>query len=283
MLTTKKSIIMNKLLIDKKKFDTEGYLVVQNVFSTKEIEQLRDLAYEQYRIDQGKQLDFKLDNANTEAKYVKGDLLSKKKLYHVLLDDRILNIARTLLGNNNLVYFGDSSYQIGTGLRGFHRDNIDRTNLDGPDWKGEYTLIRIGIYLQNHKKYSGGLKIKVGSHKNADGKVVFVDSQEGDVAVWSLKTIHSGNAVRLKLFPNYSINTSGKESIVPSFLKKEMHKERISLFMTFALHSSHLERYINEYSLKRADVINSLKASVFDPEALKVAEQKEVEVMKLVS
>jgi hypothetical protein len=267
------------LNIDKKSFEENGYLVVKKVFTDEEIEQLREEAYSQYEIDSKEGLTFQLPNLPTKAKYSKGDLLSKKILNHVLLDDRILSIAKTILGSDELIYFGDSSYQIGTGLRGFHRDNIDRTNLDGPDWQGDYTLIRVGIYLQDNKNYSGGLKVKVGTHKNADGKPIFVDTEVGDVGVWSLKTQHSGNAVRLKLFPNYSINTSGKENIIPSFLKTEQQKERISLFMTFALKSSHLDRYINEYTLKREDTLAHARASKYDEKILEIAKQKNVVVL----
>ncbi len=223
---------MSNLIIDKEKFDADGYQLVPKVFNASEIGEFRSLVYEQYEIDKSKKLDFQLPSLSTKAKYNKGDLLSKENLHPILLDDRILQIAKTILGSTDLIYFGDSSYQIGTGSRGFHRDNIDRTDLSGPDWKGEYTLIRLGIYLQNHKDYSGGLKIKVGSHKNTNGKAVFVGSEIGDVVVWSLKTLHSGNAVRLKFFNNFSINEGRGEEMIPSFLKKDQQQERISLFMT---------------------------------------------------
>lgn len=268
------------LAIDKKFFEENGFLVVKHVFSPSEIANFRKKAYEQYALDTKKNLNFQMPHLPTKAKYAKGDLLSKELLHDILLDDRILTIAKTILGKEELIYFGDSSYQIGTGLRGFHRDNIDRTNLDGEDWQGEYTLIRLGIYLQDHKNYSGGLKIKAGSHKNADGKVVFVDSEVGDVVLWSLKTIHSGNAVRLKLFPNYSINTSGKENLVPQFLKKEEQDERISLFMTFGLKSGHLERYIKEYIHKRKDTLEHARASKFDFSVFEKAKEKKLEILK---
>jgi hypothetical protein len=207
-------------------------------------------------------------------------LLSKELLHTVLLDERILTIARTILKSDELTYFGDSSYQIGTGLRGFHRDNIDRTNLDGPDWKGEYTLVRMGIYLQDHKNYSGGLKVKKGTHINADGKPVFVDTEIGDVAIWNMRTLHSGNAVRLKVFPNYSINSADKEGLIPSFLKKDQQKERIALFLTFALPSSHMDRFLNEYTRKRADVIENLKSSKIEGKVFDLAAQKNVQIVK---
>lgn len=264
----------------KQKFDKDGYALIEKAFSEKEIENMRKLVYEQYEIDSKKGLTFQLSHLPTKAKYAKGDLLSKEKLFSVLLDDRILNVARAVLGSNDIVYFGDSSYQIGTGLRGFHRDCLDRTDLSAPDWQSEYTLIRVGIYLQNHKDYSGGLKVKQGSHVNADGKVVFIDNEVGDVATWSLKTIHSGNAVRFKWFPNLSIDKG--EGRVPAFMKKDEPKERISLFMTFGLKGFHLDRYIKEYELKREDTKEHLKSSIFSQQALDLAKSKGVEVLKLV-
>lgn len=263
----------------KQKFDKDGYVLVEKVFSEKEITQLRKLVYEQYELDTQKKLNFQLTNYKTQAKYVKGDLLSKEKLYPVLLDDRILNIARTVLNTTDIVYFGDSSYQIGTGLRGFHRDCLDRTDLSAPDWQSDYTLIRIGIYLQNHKDYSGGLKVKQGSHMRADGKSVFIDNEVGDVVTWSLKTIHSGNAVRLKFFPNLSIDKG--EGRIPSFLKKDEPTERVSLFMTFGVKGFHLDRYIEEYELKRPDAREHLKSSRYTPAVLELAKTKGLEVIKL--
>jgi hypothetical protein len=272
---------MNKNLdIDKKRFDEDGYFIVKNVFSPEEVRRIRDDVYKQYEIDKKKNLTYQLPQFRIEAKFANGDLLSKELLHPVLLNENILKIARTILGNDDLVYFGDSSYQIGTGSNGFHRDNIDRSNLNGPDWKGEYTLVRLGLYLQDHKRYSGGLKVRKGSHKNPSGPAVFVDSEVGDMVIWDLKTYHSGNAVRLKSFPDFSINIAMLERNIPHSLRKEEEQERISLFMTFALRSSHLDRYINEYTLKRKDTIEHAKASVYSESALEMAKQKNVEVMR---
>jgi predicted 2-oxoglutarate/Fe(II)-dependent dioxygenase YbiX len=270
----------SNITIDKERFKKDGYLIIKNVFTPAEILKIRAEVYKQYEIDKAKGLSYQLPQFRIKAKLTNGDLLSKELLNHVLLDERILKIVQTILGQNNLVYFGDSSYQIGTGSNGFHRDNIDRSNLDGPDWKGEYTLVRVGLYLQDHKNYSGGLKVRKGSHKSTSGEAVFVDSELGDLVLWDLKTLHSGNAVRLKSFPNYSINIAAIEKNVPDFLRKEEEQERISLFMTFAVKSSHLDRYINEYTLKRKDTIEHAKASIYDPQVLEVARKKNVEVMR---
>lgn len=262
----------------KSQFQRDGYALKKNVFSPEEIKSFRRLVYRQYEEDEKNGLTFSLSNMKSQAKYAKGDLLSKRLLHSILLDDRILAFAREVLGNAHLVYFGDSSYQIGTGLRGFHRDSIDRENFDGPDWKSPYTLIRIGLYLQNHKNFSGGLKVKPGTHSRPDGASVFIDNEVGDIVTWSLMLLHSGNAVRLKGLPNMSINNSSLENRIPSFLKKEEQHERISLFMTFAAPSEHVDRYIREYELKREDTITHLKSSKFSEDVIQLAQSKGLEV-----
>jgi Phytanoyl-CoA dioxygenase (PhyH) len=259
-------------------FERDGYVIEKNVFSNEEIEQFRKLVYAQYEIDKAANLNFTPPNSRSKAKYVKGDLLSKKLLHPILLDDRVLKLARQVLNTDKLLYFGDSSYQIGTGQRGFHRDSIDRENLDGPDWKSRYTLIRLGIYLQNHKNYSGGLKIKPGTHNKKEGPSKFADNETGDLLAWSLKLLHSGNAVKLKFFPHLSIDNSSIENRIPTFLKKEEEKERISLFMTYAAPSEHVQRYIDEYELKREDTRATLQASTYTQEVLDLAQSKGIEV-----
>jgi hypothetical protein len=264
-----------------RQFATDGYILKSSVFSTDEIKLFRQKVYDQYDIDERAGLTFQLTNTSSKARYSKGCLLSKNLLRDILLDNRILNIAQEILETDKLVYFGDSSYQIGTGLRGFHRDCIDRVYNSGPDWQSKYTLIRLGIYLQDHSEYSGGLKVKPGTHEKADGPSIFINNKPGDLVAWNLKLQHSGNAVKLKWFPSICIDNQGIEKRIPAFLKKEEEQERISLFMTFAAESDHLERYISDYEMKRPDTIAHLKASAYSEEALQLAKSKQVDVRVL--
>lgn len=262
-------------------FERQGYILKPAVFSSTEIEGFRKLVYEQYNQDQKSGLSFQLDKTSSNARYAKGCLLSKKLLRNILLDHRITDLAKEILATERLIYFGDSSYQIGTGLRGFHRDCIDREFNNGPDWQSKYTLIRLGLYLQDHHAFSGGLKVKPGTHEKANGKSVFINNKPGDVVAWNLKLLHSGNAVKLKWFPSICIDQSTIENRIPAFLKIDQAHERISLFMTFAADSHHVERYINEYELKRPDTIAHLKSSFYDEEALMLAKNKNVDVRVL--
>ncbi len=249
-------------IIHTQQFNDEGYLVIKNVFTPKEIEHFRAVIYQQAEIDKAN----KRVRTAGEVIYGVGDFLSKKELNDLVFDDRIVNIFKKTLGEN-LVYFGDSNYQIGGRLTGFHRDMHNSKNYDAPEWQGDYTLARMGIYLQDHSIHSGGLKIRIGSHKNPSGKPVFCNTEVGDVVVWNMRTLHSGNAVKLKLFPNLSIfNSVGKEKIVPNFLQKSHEKERLAMFISYALPSVHYERF-KTANAQEAVYQSTLANSKFDFDA----------------
>ena len=264
-----------KIFVDKKKFEEDGYLVIKNVFSNEEIELFRADCYKQFDMDTQKGLNFNIGKTN--ARSVRGDLVSKDLIRKRILDDRIVYIVKELLGRD-IVYFGDSAFQFGVGFRGFHRDNVDREFNSGPDWDDDYPIVRFGLYLQDHSKYSGGLKVKRGSHKNKSGKSVILDINAGDFAIWNLRTLHSGNAVRLKLFPSIPIDYF--ERFIPSFLKVDESKERILAACSFARKGKHLDRYINEYMRKASPVMINMKNSPLTEGAFNDLTQKGIELIK---
>lgn len=264
-----------KITVDKKKFEEDGFLLFKNLFTKEEIEAFRADCYRQYEIDTKKGLNFNFQKI--KARSLRGDLISKALIRKMMLDDRIIFIVKELLGPE-IVYFGDSAFQFGVGFRGFHRDNVDREFNSGPDWDGDYSIVRYGLYLQDHSKCSGGLKVKQGSHKNKSGKSILLDIDAGDFAIWSLRTLHSGNAVRLKMFPNTPLDYF--ERFVPDFLKIPETKERILAACSFAKKGKHLDRYINEYMNKAQPVILNMKNSPLDEEALNDLKQKGITLVR---
>lgn len=259
-------------------FDQHGYALKFGVFGPTEIESMRTAVQRQFAEDERNGLIQRV--MKTSAQSTRGDLLSKSHLRSILLDDRILTMAKDLLQTDELVYFGDSTYQIGTGARGFHRDATDREFGKGLDWEPGYNILRMGIYLQDHKNYSGGLKIKDGSHQRPDGKTLFLDTDAGDVAAWSLKTLHSGNAVRLRGLRGVSIDNSSIENRIPGFLKLDQQKERMSLFMTFGVRGKFVDHYIRDYMLKREDVKANLEASPYEEVARELCRSKGVTLIE---
>jgi hypothetical protein len=69
-----------------------------------------------------------------------------------------------LLGSNEIIYYGKSTIfnDIKKKTGNFHNDakvvNDDRKN-------DEFPVIRFALFLQDHAKYSGGIKMRFGSHK----------------------------------------------------------------------------------------------------------------------
>lgn len=261
--------------IDKEFFNENGYCIVKEVFSAEEILKFRNLTYTTLENDKLNNNVIKVITDIKNVYYPTGDLLSKP-LSELLLSDKILNIAGTIL-NSKPTYFGDSTYQIGIGDRGFHRDNIDRIPFQGDDWEGEYDIIRIGIYMQDHDLYSGGLKVVSGSHLGKNKKRVFVNSKAGDVVVWSLKTLHSGNAVRLKALPDLVMGYR-LENLLPKFLITDSQKERISCFMSFAKEGECLERYIQKYM--KVKMTEHIKGSDYS-DAIQKTQNKNLIIKKI--
>lgn len=258
----------------REQFDQQGYLIVRQVFTSDEVAKLRQAAYEhrdrQQKLGQVAQV--------RQATSVKGDLLSKDGLGWIIYDPRIVAVATELLGSSP-VYFADSTYQIGTGTRGFHRDNIDRYQFgQGADWEGSYPLIRFGVYLQDHDTYSGGIRFKAGSHQAADGPDVFADTRAGDIVVWNMRTLHSGNARRLKILNKLPLHV-GLENRLPDFLFREQQGERVSLFFSYGQEGSHLNRYLEQHIQKRADMQENVRLSQYSPETLEKARQNKVKVL----
>ena len=138
-------------------FEQDGFAVVRDVFTPQEVANMRHCIELQVDVDRA---EGKFEQTFFDAMGVKtgqGDLISKIHLREFLLDDRILAIARALLPAKPLTYFGESTYQLGSSGRVFHRDNVDRDKATGPDWDGPYPLLRMGIYLQDHRRHSGGM------------------------------------------------------------------------------------------------------------------------------
>jgi hypothetical protein len=81
------------MAIDINAFWQNGYLLIRDVFRKAEIEGLRKRTLELFP-----------DGC--------GEILSKPFLREMLLDDRLLDIAQTILGGRP-VYFGDSTCRVG--------------------------------------------------------------------------------------------------------------------------------------------------------------------------
>jgi hypothetical protein len=225
-------------------YRTLGYVIVPEVFPKEEILKFRRLVQilRERELAEGKNVERDPDWPN--VLYVLGDLLAKEELRaldYLVFHPKIVSLARLLLGPD-LVYFGDSTVQVGQGRRGFHKDNVTRYDPQGADWKGDYPLLRIGLYLQDHTRWSGGLKVRAGSH-----------------------LLHS-----LCLHPRL-------EQLLPAWLSVPEADERMALFCTFGAPGEHLDRYIEDYG-KREDCRRYMQRSCINAELRELARRERVEI-----
>lgn len=229
--------------INKEILERDGFLLVKNVLTTSEVDELRKEAYATIERDKQNGTMF----LHRFAKNHLGCLTNIPKFKNLVLHDKVLGMMTQVLGERPL-FFGDAIFEIGIGNRGFHKDTSERKDENHPDWSDpNYPIYRVAFYLEDHKQHSGGLKVRVGSNKTVKtnvGKPVIIPSESGDAVIFSLKTSHAGNAVRLKIAPELSLHNS-IEKRVPSFLKVPEEKERVSFFLTYGLPSGALDRYLN--------------------------------------
>ncbi len=171
-----------------------------------------------------------------------GDLLSMPELRdreYVMLDSRLVAVARRLLGDD-VTYFGDSCIRVGSGGRGFHKDFIDP--VLGPTRGG----LRFVLYLQDHARTSGGLKVRLGSHRFSSrhfGRMMNVPTELGDLVVFYLRASHTGHNVRLRALPNLCLHPK-LENLVPRRFQFALTQERLCLLWTFAAPGPHIDRYL---------------------------------------
>jgi len=238
-------------------FRSDGYVIVRGLFAPSEVQEIRQRAL--------------------QVGPTKQELLSIPELRSVLMDERLLAIVRSLVGQQ-LVYFGDSNVSIDAPSHGFHKDNPDRNDPNGPDWKGDYPLVRFGLYTQSHKGLPNGLDLRRGSHLVAStkvGKHVYCETEPGDVVFWNLRTTHSGWGMTVRGRPVDPESFAGRVLWRLPALRDKHEMRRVVLFGSFGAPGSHLERYV-EYLKSRQYGVDAFLAQRYDQDALELARTRGV-------
>lgn len=281
-MSVKTSSVEARPPLDRGAFRARGYTVVRDLFDLDEVRQLRARARE--TVAQA-ELEGRVGSDPGNEGTIRssgGDLLSIPALRHVLLDPRVLWVARELLGAPPL-YFGDSSFRIGrNGVRGWHRDNVNRRRWrGGPDWQDPYPLLRCGLYLQDQSRHSGGLALRPGSNRPGLVRPTLprlVAARTGDLVVWELRTVHSGEVARMRGLRNLPLHPR-LQTLLPENMRLPEDRERIVMFMTFAAAGAHLDRYI-AYLKSRDYMQAAWVASRFAPEVWEQAERAGLHMLR---
>lgn len=269
--------------IDMDRFHRNGYLRLKALFTAAEMEAFNRSADA-------------CQSAREKGEQIGEDLLANRHLRQIMLDDRILAVARRLVGGRP-IYFGDGQFvvhkptnKVGT----YHKDNVDRLDNNAPDWRGEYNLVRFGVYLESHQGTSGGLLVQAGSHKRvAHSRVAEVLNEElvrpltnrahymglplGDVVVWSLRLTHAGMGRFFRLAPFIPI-TERNGRFFPEMLKSTpVTGRRRAVFFTLGAAGPHLDRYL-AYLKTRGYQIETWKNSLYGAAERDAVLSKDIEI-----
>lgn len=227
---------------DIAKLRRHGLVLVRNVFAAGEVRAIRTRVEAVVTKAVRENRQSPVDPRYPATRCISGDLLSMPELRdrdYVMFDARVVAIARRFLGED-VAYFGDSSIRVGSGGRGFHKDFIDP--VLGPTQGG----LRFVLYLQEHARTSGGLKVRLGSHRYASrhfGRMMNVPTELGDLVVFYLCGSHTGHNVRLRALPDLCLHPK-LENLVPRRFERALTEERLCLLWTFAVPGPHVDRYL---------------------------------------
>lgn len=267
--------------VDRDRFRERGYTVVERLFEPHEIETMRAEAARAMTELERDGLAMRESGPEGVGRYSRCDVLSIAQLRHVILDRRLIAVIGDLLGDRP-TYFGESVLRIGKqGGRAWHRDNADRIKrFGGLDWQEPYRILRCGVYMQDQAKHSGGLAVRPRSNnlgRRIRSAPVFVEAQPGDLIVWDLRTVHSGEVVRCRAAPKLPLHP-WLQTRVPRMLRVPDDRERIVMFMSFGLRGPHLDHYL-EYLKTRSQNCEIWETSRFAPDVWQQAADAGLDVL----
>lgn len=264
-------------------FRKNGIIILRNLYSQAEIEGFRKAAFDLLERSRKTGMSYSLPAA-PNLEFFKGDCLSKPEFKDIILDERVISAIQQLVGKKHLFYFGNSIFHIHSdGFRGYHRDNVDRT-VDGPDWHGNYTMIRCGLYLQNHDKYSGGLEVIPGSHKSLEptnNPPEFVKSRAGDLVIWDMRILHSGNTQMPRFFYDHPLPIGSKREMqLRRFgLMRKEEKDRLAMFFAYGGDREQVMRFHEFTNAYKDDFIEGWTLSPINKKIVEEAKQKGLEII----
>ncbi len=264
----------------KKNFWENGYAVIRNIYTKDQIIRFRNFIKKTGEEIAGSE---QKDWRTLKGEGLK-DVLSYRELRDSILNENLLKTIKHIFDDEDIYYWGYSRFRFNE--KTYRNTHNDAKNDNQNPFKTKYPILRIGIYLQDHKNYSDGLKIfKKSCHSFKLGRTLLkkiikenelryllpqrfnsvnIDSNAGDVILWNLRTCHSANALRIKFIKNLSLRPS-----IENFLEKYFpglilprENDRAVIFSDFGKMSESLIDYIR-HNLNQPGVYNPIKNSNF--------------------
>lgn len=272
-------------------FEKNGYLHLKNFISPEDVVSFRKGCY----------------RAAENPDYQR-DTLGIPEFNKFFISKKVISVIGQLLKDDRVQYPGlsqtraddyarGSDYKMFNYNRGWHVDSIP----DDFDYSVDYPLVNTGIYLQDHKYHSDGLKVWPGSHRRpcysflnlrAFFKSLVVDLIKGrlkkffqkirpsisrnlelestDFVVWSMRLHHSGFAVRPKLFRKISFPPL-VENILPKSIIRPQENKRCVVITAYGRPCLLFDQYIHDQATKEKRKNYYLNSPLNDPAVVSLA------------
>lgn len=281
--------------VDIDAFLRDGYAVVPRLFSPGEAETIREetIAEVERLAEAG---DAVVAEQNGDRRISpRGDMLTYEPLRKVLLDPRVVEVAREVLGDTPR-YWGESGVNVGAlhgAARGWHTDASTTPVTSGP----RFPLVRCGLYFQDTKAHSDGLALVAGSHTQdvlartlskrarmaalrwvGAPQTVLVGTSPGDLVIWDFRILHTGEVVRFKPRPSLALPLS-LQGHLPSQLRLPEERRRVVMFPTFGLPGPDLDSWLAQQRT-REYMRDIWRASTFPESVVDEAANAGLEVIR---
>jgi hypothetical protein len=244
--------------------DVNGLSVIKGLLSQEEVQNFRDTILREEK-------NFTKDTLDENREFYAHLIFKKNFIKKILLNPQIIKYVKDILGDD-ICFFGDSSLNKREGDKYTNTGNfhVDSKSDDDDPATTEYKILRVGVYLQDTKNYSGGLKIRWGSHKHICfkggvrsilysikkllngqrtlssfklGKMHNLEILPGDVAFWNLRLHHCGNSKRNRFFPDICLHPFLDRNL-PKSMFLPLEKRRLVFFSMFGVPSKELNNYL---------------------------------------
>jgi hypothetical protein len=241
---------------------TNGFIVVKDVLSSDEVEQLRRAT-----------IDF-FTNENNPIIYIfsgktKSNAMSAiPGLRFLLKHPKVSRLMKDICGEQvHYAHHSDAHYNM---LSGWHKDNYgDDDWATGPEGE-KYGAYKMAFYLQDHTNNNYGLTIRKGSHLSRElnkGDVMDLHSKPGDAVIFDMRISHIGKEPDFfeKIIKFIFRNPKTQANIFERYRKMFGVPDKISVFFGFGAPNRFTQEHIDK-TIARQNKQNKTSSYSIDKE-----------------
>lgn len=175
------------------KINKDGYLIIQNVFTSKEIDEFKaeiiNYTKKKYKNIHAKSI---IDPANKHP---------LPSIHKIINNNTINNVLMKIFDTTDYRFCGHNDIGIDR-IVGWHKDKLNgiyskyqRHDIWSSYQNEKHEILKVLVYLQNHKEKKDGLRIIPKSHLDRNitkNNSIHIDIEAGDILIFDQRITHRG-------------------------------------------------------------------------------------------